>query len=78
VYFSNHILDKAEILQENIRYIKIYCGKFSGQMELGNITFQRVKFSKLILSTCVKQYFSCTIWDISRATGGILLQLKLG
>jgi hypothetical protein len=23
----------------NIRYMKIYCGKFSGQMELGNIIF---------------------------------------
>jgi hypothetical protein len=28
-------LDKTEILQGNIRYMKIYCGKFSGQMELG-------------------------------------------
>jgi hypothetical protein len=57
MYFSNHILDKAEILQGNIRYIKIYCGKFSGQMELENITFQRVKFSKLILSNMSNNTF---------------------
>jgi hypothetical protein len=30
--------------------MKIYCGKFSGQMELKNIIFQKVKVSKLILS----------------------------
>ena len=29
------MLNKTEILQGNIRYMKIYYGKFSGQMELG-------------------------------------------
>ena len=70
MYFSNHILDKAEILQENIRYIKIYCGKFSGQMELGNITFQRVKFSKLILSNMSNNTF--------RVLFGTYLELLVG
>jgi len=50
--------------------MKIHCGKFSSQMEIGNIIFQRVKVSKLILSKMSK---SCTVWNISRATGGILL-----
>jgi len=56
-YLSNRILDKFEILQENIRYMKIYYGKFSSQMELGNIIFQRVKFNKLILSNISNNTF---------------------
>ena len=43
-------LDKAEFLQGNIRHLKIYCGKVLGQMEFGNIIFQRAKVSRWILS----------------------------
>ena len=37
--------------------MKIYCGKFSDQMELGNIIFQMVKVSKLILSNMSNKIF---------------------
>jgi hypothetical protein len=47
--FSNRTLDRDEILQWNIKHIKIYCGKFSGQMKFGNIIVQGVKCGRWIL-----------------------------
>jgi len=49
-------LDKTKILHGNIRYMKIYCGKFLSQMKIGNIIFQMVKISKVILSNKTFMY----------------------
>ena len=64
ISFKLYILNRVEILLGNIRYMKIYCGKCSGKMELGNIIFQRVKVSKLILSNMSNKTFVYYLWHI--------------
>jgi len=72
----NHRLDLDEILQENTRHIKIYCGKLSSQMEFGNIYFRWSKLVNESYQICQTRH-SCTVWDISGSTGGSLLRFKL-
>jgi len=50
IYTSNCTLDRAEVLYGNIRNMKLYFDKFSGQMKFRNILFQRFEASRRILS----------------------------
>ena len=49
-YISNCTSKKDAILQRDTRYMKLYFGKVLGQMQFGNILFQRVKVIRQILS----------------------------
>lgn len=49
VCLLNYILDRVEILDKNTRYIKLYYGKFSGQLEFKNILFILIEVYVIIL-----------------------------
>jgi hypothetical protein len=48
IYLLN--LDQLEILHENTRHVKLYCGKLSGRMVFGNKNYFR--WSKLLNEYC--------------------------
>lgn len=76
-YPSNCKSNQAKILYGHIKHMKMYYGKYSGQIEFINILFIGLK----LLNKSYQIYqtrTSCIIWKNNEVASGVLLWFKLG